>query len=278
MTYVAPNSWTDFVSEITAAKLNQDLRDNILYLKEHEVPTGGILEFAGISAPTGYLFCDGSAISRLTYADLFAALSKTATVTITIATPGVVTWNAHGLRNGMPIRLTTTGALPTGLVAGTTYYIVNKSTNTFQLSATVDGSAINTSGSQSGTHTALCAPYGYGNGSTTFNVPDLQGRVPLGAGAGSGLTARYLGETGGAESKTLAEANLPAHTHSNNHTHTIPIDSATGSNPASASGGAGGTAGDVTSSAGGSTTGSTGSGQSFSIMPAYCGVGFIIKT
>lgn len=41
--------------------------------------------------------------------------------------------------------------------------------------------------------------YGVGNGSTTFNVPDLQGRVPLGDGSGSGLTARTLGETGGSE-------------------------------------------------------------------------------
>lgn len=75
-------------------------------------------------------------------------------VTITIATPGVVTWNAHGLANDTAVMISTTGALPTGLAAGFPYYVVNATTNTFQLSLTVGGAAIATSGSQSGTHTA----------------------------------------------------------------------------------------------------------------------------
>jgi hypothetical protein len=79
------------------------------------------------------------------------------TVTITIASPGVVSWNSHGYSNGQPILLNTTGALPTGLSPGVTYYIVNASTNSFQLAATAGGSAINTSGSQSGTHTAFAS-------------------------------------------------------------------------------------------------------------------------
>jgi microcystin-dependent protein len=45
---------------------------------------------------------------------------------------------------------------------------------------------VNTSGSQSGTHTALSYLYGNGNGSTTFNIPDLPGAVPRGAGTSSG--------------------------------------------------------------------------------------------
>jgi len=77
-----------------------------------------------------------------------------ATVTVTIATPGVVTWTGHNFLAGSPIVLTTTGALPTGLVAGTTYYVINPAANTFQLAATTGGAAINTTGSQSGTHTA----------------------------------------------------------------------------------------------------------------------------
>lgn len=76
-----------------------------------------------------------------------------ATATITIASPGVVTWNSHGLTAGTPVRFSTTGALPTGLVAGTTYYVVSPTTNEFSVAATEGGSAINTSGSQSGTHT-----------------------------------------------------------------------------------------------------------------------------
>lgn len=77
------------------------------------------------------------------------------TVTMTIAAPCVVTWNAHGLPNGSTLKLSTTGALPTGLTAGTTYYVVNAATNTFNLAATLGGSAITTTGSQSGTHTAI---------------------------------------------------------------------------------------------------------------------------
>lgn len=82
----------------------------------------------------------------------------TGVVTITIATPGVLTWTNHGFQNGDPVVLSTTGALPTGLVAGTTYYIVAKTTDTFELAATVGGTAINTTGSQSGIHTAVVTP------------------------------------------------------------------------------------------------------------------------
>lgn len=86
--------------------------------------------------------------------------AKTSTVTITVATPGVVSWNAHGLAAGTPVKFTTTGALPTGLTAGTTYYLVNPAANDFQVAATPGGAAINTSGSQSGVHTATTVPTG----------------------------------------------------------------------------------------------------------------------
>jgi hypothetical protein len=54
------------------------------------------------------------------------------------------------LPNNSSITLGTTGALPTGLTAGTTYYVVNASGTSFSLAATSGGAAINTSGSQSG--------------------------------------------------------------------------------------------------------------------------------
>ena len=79
-----------------------------------------------------------------------------ATVTITIAAPGVVTWTNHGLSVNDTIRFTTSGALPTGLSAGTTYYVKEVlSANTFTVSASAGGAAITTSGTQSGTQTAL---------------------------------------------------------------------------------------------------------------------------
>lgn len=77
------------------------------------------------------------------------------TVTMTIASPGVVSWTAHGLANGDPVVFTTTGALPTGITAGTRYYVVNAATNTFEVASTRGGTSIVTTGSQSGTHTAV---------------------------------------------------------------------------------------------------------------------------
>lgn len=78
------------------------------------------------------------------------------TVTITIAAPGVVTWTGHGLSVNDTIRFTTTGALPTGLAINTTYYVKQVlSANTFTVSTSAGGAAVTTSGTQSGTHTAL---------------------------------------------------------------------------------------------------------------------------
>jgi hypothetical protein len=79
-----------------------------------------------------------------------------ATVTISIAAPGVVTWTGHGLSVNDTIRFTTTGALPTGLAINTTYYVKTVlSANTFTVSTSAGGAAITTSGTQSGTQTAL---------------------------------------------------------------------------------------------------------------------------
>ena len=90
-------------------------------------PAGIIMPFAGTVAPQGCLFCDGSAVSRTTYAALFA-------------------------------------------VIGTTY--------------------------------------GEGDGDTTFNIPDLSGRVVIGV-----SNSHALGTTGGSENVTLTADQLPAHTH-----------------------------------------------------------------
>ena len=90
---------------------------------------GVIQMYAGTTAPTGWLICNGAAVSREIYATLFA-------------------------------------------VIGTTY--------------------------------------GAGDGSTTFNLPDLRGRAPIGAGQGTGLTDRALGTQDiGSETHTLTEAQLP---------------------------------------------------------------------
>ena len=58
----------------------------------------------------------------------------------------------------------------------------------------------------------LGTTYG-GNGQTTFALPNLQGRVPMGQGQGPGLSFRNLGEVSGAETVTLSLTHLPAHAH-----------------------------------------------------------------
>lgn len=76
--------------------------------------------------------------------------------TVTIASPGVFTLNNHGFAQNDRIILETTGALPTGLSAGTWYYVIYVDAHSFKVTATRDGTAINTTVSQSGTHFVGC--------------------------------------------------------------------------------------------------------------------------
>lgn len=77
------------------------------------------------------------------------------TVTMSVASPCVVSLTNHGLRDGTGVVFSTTGVLPTGVTAGTTYYAKSTAVNTFNLY--IDSALttiVNTSGSQSGAHTA----------------------------------------------------------------------------------------------------------------------------
>ena len=59
----------------------------------------------------------------------------------------------------------------------------------------------------------LGTTYG-GDGKSNFALPDLQGRAPMHPGQGPGLSLHDLGETGGSETVTLLESEIPAHSHS----------------------------------------------------------------
>ena len=159
------------------------------------LPPGFIIQYASSSAPSGWLLCDGSAVSRTTYSALFAIISTT---------------------------------------------------------------------------------YGSGDGSTTFNLPDLRGRVPIGFGQGSGLTNRNMANTGGAETHTLTTSEMPSHTHNDSgHTHAIP---------GGTFGGSGGYTANDTATSGRSTyTGyaniqATGGGGAHNNMQPFVVVNFVIKT
>lgn len=75
-------------------------------------------------------------------------------VTISQASPALITWQNHGLTNGRMVKFSTTGTLPTGLNATTTYYVINASLTAFNVSTTQGGVGVNTTTAGTGTHTA----------------------------------------------------------------------------------------------------------------------------
>lgn len=82
-----------------------------------------------------------------------------------------------------------------------------------------DGSAVSRT-TYAALFTAIGTAYGIGDGSTTFNLPNLKGKVPVGKDAGQ-TEFDTLAETGGAKTHTLITAEMPTHTHiQNSHLHT----------------------------------------------------------
>lgn len=101
------------------------------------------------------VYSSGTRVIRLGTHKVYESLTgSSSAVTITIASPSVITWVAHGKVTGTPISFTTSGTLPTGIVSGVIYYVLSTGADTMNISATVGGAAINTTGSQSGIHTA----------------------------------------------------------------------------------------------------------------------------
>lgn len=169
------------------------------------VASGIISPYAGRTAPTGYLLCDGTAVSRTgSNATLFSIICPSQTATITIASPGVVTATSHGLVIGDRIHFTTTGGLPSGISTNTDYYVISAglTSNAFEFALSPSGTAVVTSGSQNGVHTVYKSAWGKGDGSTTFNVPDLRGKNLLGMGATNNITLSF--ETGAVGTNTIA--------------------------------------------------------------------------
>lgn len=76
-----------------------------------------------------------------------------------------------------------------------------------------------------------------GNGKSNFALPDLQGRAPMHPGQGPGLSLHDLGETGGSETVTLLESEIPSHSHTLRASEQDALQqSAAGQYPASAVG------------------------------------------
>lgn len=115
-----------------------------------------------------------------------AFLGRSQTATITVASPAVITVAASPL-NGTAVRFTTDGLLPAPIVETTTYYVINRTATTFQVSLTSGGSAVDTNAFGSGTHTvttvslATTAPSGTSNTqlATTAFVSNAITNVPV---------------------------------------------------------------------------------------------------
>ena len=145
---------------------------------------------------------------------------------------------------------------------------------------------------------AICGTtFGVGDGSTTFTLPDMRSRVPVGRGdGGANLTNRTVGATGGTEDETLTTSQMPSHSHSHSLAAATASFSAPGTGIYSAVGGAGSEPVATKQNFNGATeiildasaldhthgiTGSinsAGSGNSHNNMPPFLGVNFIIKT
>jgi hypothetical protein len=182
------NDTDNFILQETGGGTTKKILWSTIKSEVGVIPVGTVIESASLTAPTGWLSCNGTAVSRTTYSTLYDAITAShGTVTITSANPGVVTLAGHGLSTGSCMELTTTGTLPTNLSANTNYYVIYVDADSFQLATSaanaIAGTAIDTSGgSPSGTHTLRHCPYGI-SGATNFLLPNRMAVVGVGAGS-----------------------------------------------------------------------------------------------
>ena len=166
-----------------------------------------------------------------------------------------------------------------------------------------DGTAVSRT-TYSSLFSVVSTTFGAGNGSTTFNVPDLRGRVPMGAGtgnqlnasgsaailAGTAMTPRTRGAWGGEETHLLSSAEIPAHSHpvsDPGHYHGGLSYAGGGGGPPNNSasftvGGASSGANSTFGNTGQTTTGltvsnNTGGGGRHAVVPPFVVLNYIIK-
>lgn len=179
---------------------------------------GTIKPWAGLTAPNQYAFTYGQTISRTTYSALLTAITQVINVNCTSGSStlsGIS--DTSQIPNGAAIEAT---CVPGGSK------VLSKTSNTVVL----NNNAVSTT-----TVSATFFPFGNGDGSTTFNLPDLRGNViagrpNMGGVASTNLTSTYfnsnpqaIGAVGGSQSVQLTLSNLPALNHTINdpgHSHT----------------------------------------------------------
>lgn len=190
------------------------------------IPSGVEVDFAGIFVPTGWYLEYGQAVARSGDANLLNAI--TAGFTGTTNGTLVITSVSADLRN---LGLEGSKMEGTGVGTGCIIASVDSATQITLSGGTVTGSASGVS--------LRAFPYGNGDASTTFNLPDARGTVAAGRDNMGGTAANVLTTAGGnvngislavlgqgAQNITLTSAQIPAHTHPNvlnesPHSHTV---------------------------------------------------------
>lgn len=159
---------------------------------------GTVLPWTGLIAPPNYVFAYGQEIARLTYPEYLAAVTSIQSVFCTSGSPILSVADTTQLPIGAAVEVSCAAAGAT---------IVSKTTNSVNISVNANTST---------NVLATFYPWGNGNGTTTFNVPDYRGRViagrdNMGGVAASRLTTTYFGSTassiggtGGNESHSVA--------------------------------------------------------------------------
>jgi hypothetical protein len=262
-------------------------------------PVGSVMAFTGFVVPINWQLAYGQALNRTTFAQLMNAITIQATgITCTNASTTLTGFTDTSLiRIGAPIEAT---CLPTSTTVAT---IVNATTITVSNAAAASLSV-----------TATIFPWGNGDQVSTFNVPDLRGRAPVGAdcmgfvASGSTcagrLTASFYGanpgaagQGGGTQSKNIGIANINAFTPTGSISTITPAGSVTisgGSGPQGLQSGTGGLVNIGGTGSGGTnvalagsfsgtpttptfTGASLGSGTAFSVVNPDATVNYIIK-
>lgn len=165
---------------------------------------GVMLDYAGTTPPAGYLSCDGSAVSRTAYAVLLGVLTQTQTGTTT-NTLNTITGLTDTSQMYVDMDLECAN-FPSGTTVAS---IVNSTDITVSNTATASGAI-----------SIQFFNWGNGDGSTTFNVPDLRRYVTIGQGgtpydgvtAGQ-ITGTKVGQFGGEEAHTQTVGELATHSH-----------------------------------------------------------------